>query len=121
MASVQTFIQSGDIKVVLLLSKKNKIPGYENVQTVGELGHPEIVDQTVTRHIILAPPGTPKEIVKTLADVVYSAASGPGMGEFQKKVIDNASCWAPATGEEARKMVDDSYKWIQQLFPLLKE
>jgi tripartite-type tricarboxylate transporter receptor subunit TctC len=120
-SSVESFLKSGDIKVVLLLSKKDKIPGYEHIQTIGELGHPEVVDQTTTRHVILAPPETPKDVVKSLSDVVYAAVSGPGMGEFQKKVIDNGLSWAPATGEQARKMVEDSYTWVQQLFPLLKE
>ncbi len=120
-SSVEAYTKSGDLRVVLLLSKKEKIPGLEKIPTVGDLGHPEVFDQTATRHVIMAPPDTPKEIAKVLGDVVYASVSGPAMGEFQKKAIDNGRCWAPANGAEARKMVEDTYKLVQVVFPLLKD
>ena len=115
------YVKSGDLRVVLVVSKKDKIEGYPDVPTVGELGHPEIVDQTGSQHILMAPPNMPPEILKVLSEAVYDAASGNTMKEFQIKSVDGGVCWAPLRGEEVKKKMDDVYKGIRPVLLRMEE
>ena len=115
------YVKSGDSRVILVISKKDKIEGYPDVPTVGDLGHPEIVDQTGSQHILMAPPNTPAEILKVLSEAVYAAASGDTMKEFQKKSIDGGVCWAPLRGEEVKKKMESVYKAIQPVLLQMEE
>ena len=58
---VDPYIKSGDLQFLMVFSKKERLANYPNIPTAGELGHPELVDQTGTQHILMTPPGTPKE------------------------------------------------------------
>ena len=121
MSNAIPYIKSGDLRAILVISKKEKIEGYPDIPTVGELGHPEIVDQTGSQHILMAPPNTPPEILKVLSEAVYEAASGNTMKEFQIKAVDAGVCWVPLRGEEVRRKMEEVYKGIRPVLIRMEE
>jgi tripartite-type tricarboxylate transporter receptor subunit TctC len=113
------FVKSGDVRWLLGISNEDRIPGYPEVPITGELGHPEVVLRSGAQHWIVAPPGTPKDILDMLSKAAYAVASGKAMEEYQKKAIMDGTCWAPLPGQESHKTLESMYKALESFFPVL--
>ena len=69
------------------------------VKTVAELGHPELSGLAVERYVV-APPGTPANIVKILSDALGKAASNPELKAMAAKTGEPLD-YIPAAGAQA--------------------
>ena len=56
----------------------------KGIKTVAELGHPELTGLAIERYIV-APPGTPADIVKILSDALGQAANNPELKAMAAK------------------------------------
>jgi tripartite-type tricarboxylate transporter receptor subunit TctC len=77
-AGVLPFVKSGRVKV-LAVSSRERIPSLPDVPTLYELGYKDILDYTWTG--ILAPAGTPQEIVDKLASAIDQVSKSPDLKE----------------------------------------
>jgi tripartite-type tricarboxylate transporter receptor subunit TctC len=71
-------IESGDLRV-LAVGSEERLP-YVDAPTFVELGYPELTQSTTTFGVI-APAGTPDEVVSTLEDTLRSATEDPEVVE----------------------------------------
>jgi tripartite-type tricarboxylate transporter receptor subunit TctC len=111
--------KNGDVRPLLGISNKHRVPGYPEVPITGDLGHPEVEVIGGAQHMIMAPPGTPREILKVLSEAAYAAASGKAMEEYQKKAVLDGTLWAPLPGEETVKTMEKKYKALEPFFPVM--
>lgn len=72
-STFRQFVESGAIRPLLTFEAKSSMPG---VKTVAELGHSELTGLAVERFVV-APPGTPANVVKILSDAMGKAANDP--------------------------------------------
>jgi tripartite-type tricarboxylate transporter receptor subunit TctC len=72
-STFKQFVESGAIRPLMTFEAKTSMPG---IQTVAELGHPELSGLAVERYIV-GPPNTPPQIVKILSDAIGQAANNP--------------------------------------------
>ncbi len=72
-STFKQFVESGAIRPLMTFEETTSMPG---IKTVAELGHPELSGLAVERYIV-APPGTPANVVKILSDALGKAASDP--------------------------------------------
>ncbi|WP_222194748.1 tripartite tricarboxylate transporter substrate binding protein [Modestobacter italicus] len=90
-------IESGDLRV-LAVGSPEPLP-YLDAPTFVELGYPELVQSTTTFGVI-APAGTPEEVVQTLEDTLRSAAEEPGVvGALDERYVPAEFIGADGLGE----------------------
>lgn len=80
-STFKQFVESGAIRPLVTFEARTSMPG---VKTVAELGHPELTGLAVERYVV-APPGTPANIVKILSDAMGKAASNPELKAMAAK------------------------------------
>lgn len=80
-STFKQFVESGAIRPLLTFEKTTSMPG---IKTVAELGHPELSGLAVERYVV-APPGTPANVVKTLSDALGKAANNPELKAMAAK------------------------------------
>jgi tripartite-type tricarboxylate transporter receptor subunit TctC len=80
-STFKQFVESGGIRPIMTFEEKTSMPG---VKTVAELGKPELSGLAVERFIV-APPGTPADIVKILSDSIGQAAANPELKAMAAK------------------------------------
>ena len=71
-------IESGELRLLAVGTEERL--DYADAPTFVELGYPELVQSTTTFGV-LAPAGTPDDVVATLEDVLRSASEAPGVVE----------------------------------------
>ncbi len=80
-ATFRQFVESGAIRPLMTFEAKTSMKG---IRTVAEMGHPELSGLAVERYIV-APPGTPADVVKILSDALAKAASNPELKAMAEK------------------------------------
>ncbi|MGY8814295.1 MAG: Bug family tripartite tricarboxylate transporter substrate binding protein [Gammaproteobacteria bacterium] len=85
LSTVQSYIESGDVKMVALIGDESDDPA---IYDASDLGIPELGNIKVVR-MVGGPPGLPDEIKKTLEQAILSALADP---EFKT--------WLEATGND---------------------
>ncbi|MFC6281535.1 MULTISPECIES: Bug family tripartite tricarboxylate transporter substrate binding protein [Polaromonas] len=101
-------LQSGRVKVLAVTSAK-RMPDYPNVPTLAELG----IDLKVSLWIgLLAPAGTPPEIVKQLQDSVAKVVAMP---DVQKRMTTMSVIPMSNTSEEFAKVIASEIPLWKQL------
>jgi tripartite-type tricarboxylate transporter receptor subunit TctC len=91
-ASTAPMIKAGSLRPIAVLAEK-RLAEYPDIPTLAEAGYPGV--GTLHWQSMLAPAGTPKEVLATLHKAIIEAAKAPQLQEaFQKQlvsVIPNAS------------------------------
>jgi tripartite-type tricarboxylate transporter receptor subunit TctC len=80
-STFKQFVESGQIRPLMTFEEKTSMPG---IKTVAEFGKPELSGLAVERFIV-APPGTPANIVKILSDSIGQAAANPELKAMAAK------------------------------------
>lgn len=95
-STFKQFVEAGTIRPLMTFEKSSSLPG---IKTVVELGHPELTGLAVERFIV-APPGTPENIIKILSDALGNAASNPELKAMAAKTGEPLD-YVPAAKAEA--------------------
>jgi tripartite-type tricarboxylate transporter receptor subunit TctC len=95
-STFKQFVESGAIRPIATAEAKSSMPG---VPTITDLGHPELTGLAVERYVI-APPGTPANVVKILSDAIGQAASNPELKAMAAKTGEPLD-YVPAAQAEA--------------------
>jgi tripartite-type tricarboxylate transporter receptor subunit TctC len=104
--TVIAHIQAGTI-TALALAGKQRLPQLANVPTAAEAGLPGW--QASSWFGLVAPAGTPPEIVKRLNDEVAKAVRATSLQQFSAKT--GAAVLSNSPAEFARLIVDERKKW----------
>lgn len=95
-STFKQFVESKAIRPLMTFEAKTSMPG---VPTVASLGHPQLTGLAVERFVV-APPGTPANIVKILSDAMGKAASNPELKAMAAKTGEPLD-YIPAEQAEA--------------------
>ncbi|HXF54049.1 MAG TPA: tripartite tricarboxylate transporter substrate binding protein [Hyphomicrobiaceae bacterium] len=80
-STLRKFIEAGDMRGLVTMEAKSTIG---NVPTIGSLGHDSLTGLAVDRYV-LAPPGLPDAIRKTLSDAFAKAVQDPELKAAAEK------------------------------------
>jgi tripartite-type tricarboxylate transporter receptor subunit TctC len=101
-------VKAGNVKA-LAVTAKDRIPAASEVRTMAEQGVPDFISGTWAG--IVAPAGTPKEIVDRVAAEAKKALADPDM---RKKLADQGIVAVGSTPEEFRAFVGDEIaRWAK--------
>jgi tripartite-type tricarboxylate transporter receptor subunit TctC len=100
-STFRKFVQSGDIRPLVTMEAKSSMPG---VPTIAELGHPELTGLAVER-FVLAPPGLPANVAKTLSEAFSKAVEDPA---YKAATTKSGEALAYLPADEARVAADKS-------------
>lgn len=95
-STFKQFVEAGSIRPLMTFEKTTSMPG---IKTVAELGHPELTGLAVERFIV-APPGTPEDVIKILSDAIGKAATSPELKAMAAKTGEPLD-YIPAANAEA--------------------
>jgi tripartite-type tricarboxylate transporter receptor subunit TctC len=95
-STFKQFVESGAIRPLMTFEEKSSMKG---VRTVAELGHPALTGLAVERYVV-APPGTPANIVKILSDALGQAANNPELKAMAEKTGEPLD-YVPAANAKA--------------------
>lgn len=100
------FVQSGHL-IALAVTSKDRIPALANIPTVAEAALPGYV--ATAWYALIAPVGTPQQIVESLNSASRKAMEAPGM----KKLLDQAGAIAAPTtpGELSEFIKSEISRW----------
>jgi tripartite-type tricarboxylate transporter receptor subunit TctC len=98
---MKKFIQAGDIRGVFTTEEKSSVPG---VPTIASLGHKNLTGLGVDRYV-LAPPGLPEPIGKTLSESLVKAMTNPELVALAEKTGEPL---APLGIDKAKAAADQS-------------
>ncbi|GFG50952.1 hypothetical protein CQY20_15910 [Mycolicibacterium agri] len=94
LGDVKQYLDSGDFVPVILISDE-KVKGFENVPTAGELGLPEEVVLPQFRGLVVSSKSS-DDVVQALSDACGEAVKTPEMTKFQEQVFAAADSYQPA-------------------------
>jgi tripartite-type tricarboxylate transporter receptor subunit TctC len=112
-ASTAAMIKAGSLRPIAVLAEA-RLPDYPDVPTLAEAGYPGV--GTLHWQSMLAPAGTPKEVLATLHKAILEAAQAPALQEAFKKqlvsvkpnpTLDDAQAWLKAEIETWKKIVSE--------------
>jgi tripartite-type tricarboxylate transporter receptor subunit TctC len=95
-STFKQFVESGAIRPLMTFEETSSMNG---IRTVAQLGHPELSGLAVERYIV-APPGTPENIVKILSDALGQAANNPELKAMAAKTGEPLD-YVPSSGAKA--------------------
>jgi tripartite-type tricarboxylate transporter receptor subunit TctC len=99
------YVKSGDLRLLAIFSKQ-RIKFYPDVPTLGELGYKVTAE---SNFLIIAPKGTPAEMVEKIQNLSVKAMKEPSYGSVADKLW---TIYEPIlTGEELKKAIkeDDEF------------
>ncbi len=100
------FIKSGKLRALAVASAE-RFEGLPDVPTTKEAGFPGIIVES--NYGIIAPTGTPKEIVDKMADAIAKSLADPAL---RQKMIDQGAIPAATTPDAYRALMEaESKKW----------
>lgn len=73
-ASLQGYIKEGEL-TALVMHAEERHPDFPDVPTIGELGHPEVLNLSMANRVLVAPPGTPDDVMTVLRDAFDAAVT----------------------------------------------
>jgi tripartite-type tricarboxylate transporter receptor subunit TctC len=112
-ASTAAMIKAGSLRPVAVLAEA-RLADYPDVPTLTEAGYPGV--GTLHWQSMLAPAGTPKEVLATLHKAILEAAQAPALQEAFKKqlvtikpnpTLEDAQSWLKAEIESWKKIVSE--------------
>lgn len=108
-------LESGDLKPVLYIGEplEEGAPGYEEVQgvqTIAELGYPELNDLAAPR-VIGAPPDLPDDIRQTLDNAIRDAMADP---DFQAQAEESQLTPVARNADETTELVDTTIDTLSE-------
>jgi len=109
LGSVMTFFDSGKLKPIAVATPQ-RLPELKDVPTFSEQGLPGFEVQTW--YGLLAPAGTPKEIVDKINRDVNQVLSNP---DVQKKLLIQGTYAAPRTPEQFKEQIHAEVKRMEAL------
>ncbi len=92
------------------------VPGLPDVPTADSLGYPKF--KYATTWGIMAPPGTPDDIVAKINEAVNAATADPKVREMQVKVGMTPLRMTP---QEARQLVMDNIAGVERRAKLIEK
>lgn len=116
-ATWRPYVLGGEARGLLVMGTE-KVPAvFPDVPTALELGFPEVASLGMTYRMYAAPPGTPKDRVKTLSEALGRAAKEPAF----VKAMERAGLTVAASGPEgARKLLDEAREQFKRYWHILR-
>lgn len=100
------FIKAGKLRALAVASPE-RFEGLPDVPTTGEAGFPGVIVES--NYGIIAPTGTPKDIVDKMADAIAKSLADPTL---RQKMIDQGAMPAATTPDQYRALMEsESKKW----------
>ena len=100
------FIKAGKLRALAVASPE-RFEGLPDVPTTREAGFPGVIVES--NYGIIAPTGTPKEIVDKMAEAIAQSLAEP---ELRQKMIDQGAIPAATTPDQYRSLMEsESKKW----------
>ncbi len=115
--SVQQYIDSGDLRVVLYYDTQRH-PKYPDAPIPSEIGMPEFNNDMTSPRLLGAPPLLPADIRAILEQAIKKAVEDPEFQQVLKKIKKPASY---ASGKESEKIVRDTFAVFQPYINVLKQ
>jgi tripartite-type tricarboxylate transporter receptor subunit TctC len=112
-ASTAAMIKAGSLRPIAVLAEA-RLAEYPDVPTLAEAGYPGV--GTLHWQSMLAPAGTPKEVLATLHKAILEAAQAPALQEAFKKqlvsvkpnpTLEDAQSWLKSEIESWKKIVSE--------------
>jgi tripartite-type tricarboxylate transporter receptor subunit TctC len=112
-ASTAAMIKAGSLRPVAVLAEA-RLADYPEIPTLAEAGYPGV--GTLHWQSMLAPAGTPKEVLATLHKAILEAAQAPALQEAFKKqlvtvkpnpTLEDAQSWLKGELESWKKIVSE--------------
>jgi len=98
-----------EVTVLAVLSDE-RLPYYPDVPATSELGYD--FTYLTSRRMVVAPPGTPQEILDIVQEKLLEAIESEG---FQQWIADGGYVLEIHTGEEVRQLIQETYDAILEL------
>ena len=111
-SEVASLVKSGELRLLASFTDQ-RLEGFEDVPTLTESGYPVIFGSA---RAIVAPKGTPKEIIQKLHDVFKAALESPDNIEKSKNANLPLKYMSP---EELAQYIKDQEKYIIETVPTL--
>lgn len=111
-SEVASLVKSGELRLLASFTDK-RLEGFEDVPTLTESGYPVIFGSA---RAIVAPKGTPKEIIQKLHDVLKAALESPDNIEKSKNASLPLQYMSP---EELAQYIKDQETYIIETVPTL--
>jgi len=100
------FIKAGKLRALAVASPE-RFEGLPDVPTTREAGFPAVIVES--NYGIIAPTGTPKDIVDKMADAIAKSLADPAL---RQKMIDQGAMPAATTPDQYRALMEsESKKW----------
>ncbi|MFF7058311.1 Bug family tripartite tricarboxylate transporter substrate binding protein [Achromobacter spanius] len=100
------FIKAGKLRALAVASPE-RFEGLPDVPTTREAGFPGVIVES--NYGIIAPTGTPKDIVDKMADAIAKSLADPAL---RQKMIDQGAMPAATTPDQYRALMEsESKKW----------
>ena len=110
------FVRDGKLRVLAILGPK-RLEALPDSPTIYELGYKDYPNISFIRGV-LAPPGTPQEVVSILEAAFKKAVDDPGFREIMKK---QGRPVKPFSSKDMKKAAADTFKLSQKYTPFMKE
>jgi tripartite-type tricarboxylate transporter receptor subunit TctC len=109
-ATTGAMVKAGSLKPLAVVSEK-RVPEYPDVPTMAEVGYPGV--GTLHWQSMLAPAGTPKEVIETLHKATSQALeSSPVQDAFKKQLIQSTPNKSPEEAQAWLKNEIETWKKI---------
>ncbi len=113
--SLKTLIQAKELRPVLTFTEKSEYPGVPNVK---EIGFPELIEPIKSQRYVIAPPGLPPEIKKTIEDILKRTMTDKEFIAWNEKADIS---FDPVFGPELDKLVRAIQNFYKSREKILRE
>lgn len=115
-------IEAGETRPILGVTSEPEIPGFPELQTITELGYPELGTVLVFTRDIAAPPDLPEDVRNALAQAFEDAVNDPDFqAEIEKDELTAGLPWNPLNAEETTEKVAEIAETYAQHEDVIKE
>lgn len=117
-------LEAGDLKPILIIGNegpKQGEPGYEetqDVQTLADVGYPELAEGLEVQRVIVAPPNLPEDIKQMLAQAIQAALDDP---ELLAQAEENDISPRPLDANGATGAVNETLELLSEYEDTIKE
>lgn len=116
--SVRDWVKDGLLRPVFVFGKE-RFPLFPDVPTTSELGYPELA-VLQTQRLIVAPPGTPPEILNRLEKGLLQTLKDPEFLTWAEKTGRSPDL-APLGSKDTAALVDELMGYVEKQMPVLKK
>jgi tripartite-type tricarboxylate transporter receptor subunit TctC len=115
--SVIDWVKDGLLRPVFVYGKE-RFPLLPDVPTTSELGYPEL-SVLQTHRLIVAPPGTPPEILSALEKALLQTLKDPEFLAWAEKTGRSPDL-APVGSKDTTALVDELMDYVEKQMPVLR-